>query len=144
MSKDTELDMRLEASMLFGSTPGTDTLDVRLGTPRKAGFRGISVPAEVVIPLDDLTLLFMEGRWVNQFEFWISAVDKWNILSKKLVRKVPVIRSEAPAPGETLVYEADLRLRKREYRYVAAVYDPLTDRMLVSARGVVSPGRDRP
>ncbi|MXX62719.1 MAG: VWA domain-containing protein [Holophagales bacterium] len=144
MSKDTEIGMRLEASMLFGTTPGADTLDVRLGTPTKAGFRRISVPVEVVIPLDELTLLPMDGQWVNELEFRISAVDKWDILSRKLVRKVPVVRPEAPAPGETFVYETDLRLRKREYRYVAAVYDPLTDRMLVSARGVVSPRGDRP
>lgn len=144
MSKGTEIDMRLEASMLFGNAPGADPLDVRLGTPRKAGFRRISVPVEVVIPLDELTLLPMDGQWVNEFEFRISAVDKWDILSSKLARKVPVVRSEAPAPGETFVYETDLRLRKREYQYVAAVYDPLTDRTLVSARGVVSPKRNRP
>ncbi|MYB20779.1 MAG: VWA domain-containing protein [Holophagales bacterium] len=144
MSKGTEIDMRLEASMLFGNAPDTDPLDVRLGTPRKAGFRRISVPVEVVIPLDEVTLLPMDGKWVNDFEFRISAVDKWDILSKKLVRKVPVVRSEAPAPGETFVYETDLRLRKREYRYVAAVYDPVTDRTLVSARGVVSPRSGRP
>ena len=144
MSKDTEIAMRLEASMLFGNAPGADALDVRLGTPTKTGFRRISVPVKVVIPLDDLTLLPMDGQWVNELEFRISAVDKWDILSKKLVRKVPVVRSEAPAPGDTFVYETDLRLRKREYRYVAAVYDPLTDRMLVSARGVVSPTGNRP
>ena len=144
MSKGTAIDMRLEASMLFGNAPGADPLEVRLGTPRKAGFLRISVPVEVVIPLDDLTLLPMDGKWVNEFEFRISAVDKWDILSKKLVRKVPIVRSEAPAPGETFMYETDLRLRKREYRYVAAVYDPLTDRTLVSDRGVVSPKRNRP
>jgi len=144
MSKGTEIDMRLEASMLFGNAPGADTLDVKLGTPTKAGFRRISVPVEVVVPLDDLTLLPMDGQWVNELEFRISAVDKWDILSKKLVRKVPVVRSDAPVPGDTFVYETDLRLRKREYRYVAAVYDPLTDRTLVSARGVVRPRSARP
>ena len=144
MSKDTEVAMRLEASMLFGDAPGAEALDVRLGTPRKAGFRRISVPVEVVIPLDELGLLPMDGQWVNEFEFRISAVDKWDILSANLVRKVPVARSEAPASGETFVYRTDLRLRKREYRYVAAVYDPLTDRMLVSARGTVSPRAGQP
>lgn len=144
MSKSTEIDMRLEASMLFGNAPGADPLAVRLGTPRKAGFLRVSVPVEVVVPLDELTLLPMDGKWMNEFEFRISAVDKWDIHSRKLVQKVPVVRSEAPAPGETFVYETDLRLRKREYRYVAAVYDPLTDRTLVSARGVVNPRPGRP
>ena len=143
MSKDTEVAMRLEASMLFGSEPGADTLDVRIGTAQKAGFRRISVPVEVVIPLNDLALLPMDGQWVNEFEFRLSAVDKWDILSANLVRKVPVARSEAPAPGDTFVYRTNLRLRKREYRYVAAVYDPLTDKMVVSARGTVSPRAGR-
>ena len=144
MSKSTEIDMRLEASMLFGNAPGADPLEVRLGTPRKAGFLRISVPVEVVVPLDELTLLPMDGKWMNELEFRISAVDKWDIHSRKLVQKVPVVRSEAPAPGESFVYETELRLRKREYRYVAAVYDPLTDRTLVSARGVVNPRPGRP
>ncbi len=144
MSKDMEVAMRLEASMLFGGTPGANTLNVRMGTPRKAGFRRITVPVEVVIPLDELGLLPMDGQWVNEFEFRISAVDKWDILSANLVRKVPVVRSEAPKSGQTFIYNTDLRLRKREYRYVAAVYDPLTDKLLVSARGIVSPKTGQP
>ena len=41
-------------------------------------------------------------------------------------------------PGDVFVYETDLPMRKRQHRYVAAVYDPVSGALL-SARGAVGP-----
>ncbi len=140
MSRGTELSMLLEGSLLFGGSPGADTLEVRFGTPRKAGFLRIAVPMTVEIPLEDLELLPMDGRWMNEVELRVATLSERGRLSPMPVRKVPVLRPEAPAPGETFVYETDLRLRRRSHRYVAAVYDPLSGAIL-SASGEVGPAR---
>lgn len=142
MSRGTELSMLLEGALLFGGSPGKGSLDVRFGAPRKAGFLKVAVPMEVEIPLDDLELLPMDGRWMNEVELRVATLGERGRLSRMPVRKIPVLRPEAPAPGETLVYETDLRLRKRTHRYVAAVYDPLTGTIL-STEGTVGP-EDRP
>lgn len=130
--------MLLKGSLLFGGSPGVDTLDVRFGTPRKAGFLRVAVPMKVEIPLDDLELLPMDGRWMNELELRVGTLSERGRLSPMPVRKIPVLRPEAPAPGDTFVYETDLRLRRRSHRYVAAVYDPLSG-VILSASGEVGP-----
>ncbi|MCY3971392.1 MAG: VWA domain-containing protein [Acidobacteria bacterium] len=138
MSRGTELSMLLEGSLLFGGSPGKGSLEVRFGTPRKAGFLRVAVPMTVEIPLDDLELLPMDGRWMNEVELRVTTLSERGRLSPLPVRKIPVLRPEAPAPGETFIYETDLRLRRRSHRYVAAVYDPLTGTIL-STEGTVDP-----
>ena len=138
MSRGTELSMLLEGSLLFGGSPGADTLEVRFGTPRKAGFLRVAVPMTIEIPLDDLELLPMDGRWMNEVELRVTTLSERGRLSPLPVRKIPVLRPEAPATGETFIYETDLRLRRRSHRYVAAVYDPLSG-AIFSASGEVGP-----
>ena len=138
MSKGTEVTMLVEGALLFGGSPGTGSLEVHFGTPRKAGFRKIFVPMRVTIPLDDVELLPMNGQWMNELEFRIRLMDKFGDQAAPPAAKLPVLIPNEPRPGDLFVFETDLRLRKRKHRYVAAIYDPLTGG-LVSASGTVGP-----
>ncbi|MXW00985.1 MAG: VWA domain-containing protein [Holophagales bacterium] len=145
ISRSTEVTMLVEGALAFDDSPGKDVLDARFGTPRKAGFRKISVPIEVSIPLDDVQLLPMDGRWMNELEFRVTLIDEHGDRSETPVDKIPIHGSRAPSPGDTFVYETELVMRRREHRYVAAVYDPLSGAIL-SASGDVGPatGTDTP
>ena len=138
LSRSTEVTMLVEGNLLFGGAPGAEALDVRFGPSRKAGFRTIFVPMEVEIPLDDLTLLPVGDQWMNELEFRVTLIDEHGARSETPVSKIPILGSETPPPGETFVYETDLRMRKRAHRYVAAVYDPLSGAIL-SASGELGP-----
>ncbi len=138
LSRSTEVTMLVEGNLLFGGAPGAEALDVRFGPSRKAGFRTIFVPMEVEIPLDDLTLLPVGDQWMNELEFRVTLIDEHGARSETPVSKIPILGSETPPPGETFVYETDLRMRKRAHRYVAAVYDPLSGAIL-SASGELAP-----
>ena len=138
MSRSTEFTMLVEGSLMFGGLPGRDALKVHFGTPRKAGFRKILVPTWVTIPVDDLTLLPIDGQWTNDVDFRISVVDRHGDRSKSLGARIPIRYSEPPPPGETFVYETELPIRKGMHRFLAALYDPLTGDML-STRGTVGP-----
>ncbi|MCY3928158.1 MAG: VWA domain-containing protein [Acidobacteria bacterium] len=138
MSRSAEFTMLVEGSLMFGSTPGKGALEVHFGTPRKAGFRKVLVPMWVTIPVDDLTLLPIDGQWRNEVEFRISVVDKYGDHSKNLGSRIPILYSEAPPPGKTFIYGTELPILKREHRYLAAVYDPVTGEIL-SRRGTVGP-----
>jgi len=144
-SRSTEVTMLVEGALVFDDSPGKDVLDARFGTPRKAGFRKISVPIEVSIPLDDVQLLPMDGRWMNELEFRVTLIDERGDRSETPIDKIPIHGSRAPSPGDTFVYETELVMRKREHRYVAAVYDPVSGAIL-SASGDVGPtsGSDTP
>ena len=130
MSRSTEVTMLVEGNLLFGGSPGVEALDVRFGASRKAGFRKISVPMEVSIPLADVELLPMAGQWMNELEFQVSLIDEHGDRSETPIEKIPIAGPTKPQPGDVFVYETDLLMRKRQHRYVAAVYDPLTGAIL--------------
>ncbi|MYB20778.1 MAG: VWA domain-containing protein [Holophagales bacterium] len=138
MSRGTEVTMLVEGALLFGGTPGAATLEIRFGAPEKAGFRKIAVPMEVRIPLEDLTVLPAGGQWMNEVEFRLTVIDEYGDHSDTPLSRIPILRAEAPMPGQTFVYETDLVMRKRPHRYVAAIHDPLSGAIL-SSSGSVGP-----
>lgn len=138
MSKGTEVTMLVEGSLLFGGSPGAESLKMEFGTAEKAGFRKIAVPVTVTIPLDDVTLLPFDGQWMNELELRITVINESGDRSETPVRKIPIVGSAAPQPGQTFVYNTGVVVRKREHRYVAAVYDPLSGAIL-SAQGAIGP-----
>ncbi len=138
MSRATEVSMLVEGALLLGGSPGTDSLEVSFGTPRKAGFRKLFVPMKVTVPLDDVELLPVNGQWRNELEFRMRLMDRFGEMATPPVAKLHVVIPDEPMPGDLFVFETDLRIRKRKHRYVAAVYDPLTGELL-SARGDVGP-----
>ncbi|MCY3963749.1 MAG: VWA domain-containing protein [Acidobacteria bacterium] len=144
MSKSTEVTMLVEGSLLFGGSPGTDSLDVRFGTPERAGFRKIAVPMEVTIPLDDLTLLPIGGQWMNELEFRVTVINERGDRSEIPVRRIPILGPAAPLPGQTFTYDTGIVIRRREHRYVAAIYDPLSGAILSSSGEVGSSQRPEP
>ena len=138
MSKGTEVTMLVEGSLLFGGSPGTESLKVEFGTPKKAGFRKIALPVTVTIPLDDVALLAHDGQWANELEFRVTVIDEYGDHSDTPIGRVPIVGPEAPVPGQSFVYETDLVIRKRPHRYVAAIHDPLSGAIL-SAAGTLGP-----
>ena len=138
MSRATEIGMLVEGALLFGGTPGAESLDVSFGEPRKAGFRRLDVPMKVTVPLDDVDLLPVNGQWVNDLEFRIRLMNKWGDHAVPPAARVQVRIPNEPRPGDLFVFETDLRIRTREHRFVAAVYDPLTGELL-STKGTVGP-----
>lgn len=138
VSRSAEFTLLVEGSLMFGGLPGKDVLEVHFGTPRKAGFRKFLVPTWVTIPVDDLTLLPIDGQWTNDLEFRVSVVDKYGDRSKNLGTRIPIRYAEAPPPGETFVYETELPIRKGTHRFLAALYDPLSGEILARG-GTVGP-----
>ncbi len=138
MSKGAELSMLVEGALLFGGSPGTESLGVSFGTPRKAGFRKLLVPMKVTVLLDDVELLPIDGQWMNELDFRIRLMDKYGDQVVPPTATVPVAIPKEPLPGDRLVFETDLHIRKRKHRFVAAVYDPLTGELL-STTGTVGP-----
>ena len=134
MSRSAEVTMLVEGSLLFGGSPGSDSLEVRFGTPEKTGFRKFLVPTWVTIAVDDLTLLPIDGQWTNHVEFRISVVDRYGDRSKSLSARSPIRYSEAPPPGETFVYQTELPTPKGMHRFLEALYDPLTGEIFAGRR----------
>ncbi len=138
MSRATEVEMLVEGALLLGGSPGNESLEVSFGEPKKAGFRRLDVPMTIAFPLEDVELLSVNGQWMNELEFRIRLMNKWGDQATPPAVKVPVVIPKEPTRGDFFIFEMDLKIRKREHRFVAAVYDPLTGELL-STRGTVGP-----
>ena len=137
-SRSTEVTMLVEGALLFGGSPGAELLGVRLGSPERARSRKILVPMEIAIPLDHVQLLPIAGRWTNELEFRVTVIDEDGDRSETPIEKILISGPTKPEPGDVFYYETNLLLRRREHRFVAAVYDPLTGAILL-ADGTVGP-----
>ena len=96
------------------------------------------VPMEVVIPLDDITLLPMGGLWMNELELRVTVINESGDRSETPVQTIRIAGAAEPEPGQHFVYDTGLLLRKREHRFVAAIYDPVSGAIL-SSSGAVGP-----
>ena len=93
---------------------------------------------EIAIPLDHVQLLPIAGRWTNELEFRVTVIDEDGDRSETPIEKILISGPTKPEPGDVFYYETNLLLRRREHRFVAAVYDPLTGAILL-ADGTVGP-----
>lgn len=138
MSRAAEVGMLVEGALLLGGSPGAESLEVSFGEPRKAGLLKLDLPMTVAFPLEDVELLPVNGQWMNELEFRIRLMNKWGDQAAPAAVKIPVVIPKEPTRGDFFIFEMDLKIRKREHRFVAAVYDPLTGELL-STRGTVGP-----
>ena len=136
--REGRVTMLVEGALLFGGSPGAELLGVRLGSPERARSRKILVPMEIAIPLDHVQLLPIAGRWTNELEFRVTVIDEDGDRSETPIEKILISGPSKPEPGDVFYYETNLLLRRREHRFVAAVYDPLTGAILL-ADGTVGP-----
>lgn len=138
MSRGAEITMMVEGSLLFGNPPSASPLGVRFGRPQRRGLGKMLAPVAVVIPLDDVTLLPVNGVWQNELELRVTVMDNHGNRSETPVEKIRIAGDREPQPGQYFTYETTLELRRREHTFVIAVYDPLTGAIL-SSSGDIGP-----
>ena len=138
LSRSAEVTMMTEGAVLFGGAPGKETLRVRFGVPEPTRGRRILMPMEIAIPLDDIELLPMGDRFMNELEFRVTLINEGGERSETPIQKVQISGATEPPPGAVFVFETTLLLRSNEHRFVASVFDPLTGAVL-SAQGTVGP-----
>ncbi len=138
MSSDREIALTVEAALMFDGAPGAQRLDARLSQPVRAGRGRMSVHVEIAIPLDDVGLLPVAGMWRNELQFRAIAMDMEGARSEMAAETIPIAGPRKPQPGQTFFYETDLQLRRREHRYVLALYDPVAGAIL-TATGEIRP-----
>ena len=121
VSRTTQVNELVESAALVGNLPNAKPLVLRFGPPKGRG-RRVEVPVALTVPLDALTMVPTAQGHHARLELRISAIDENGYLNK-----MPVIPWEfsgpAPAPGQVVVYETSLKLRKLGHTVVVALYD---------------------
>jgi VWFA-related protein len=132
-SRQREVTMAVESSLLFGNSPGQGSLDVRIGEPKKAGRRRVEVPLTVVVPLDDITFLPSGEAFVSQLELRIAVIDEDGLRAEIPVIPIAIQTPSQPEDGQLGRYETSLKLRNKGHQAVVALYDTASGRILSSS-----------
>ena len=135
LSPQSEVMAVIDAALMFGDPPSTRPLGVRLGEPQRAG-RRLRVPAEVAVPLDQVLFLRAEGIWQAELELWIAAIDEAGNRSETSFQTFRIAGDQPPRPGQIHYIDTGLELRKRQHRFVIAVFDPRSGAILTSTGNI--------
>ena len=132
-SREREVTMAVESSLLFGNSPGAGSLDVRVGEAKKASRRRVDVPLTVVVPLDGITFIPSGDVFVSQIELRIAVIDEDGLRAEIPVIPIALQTPAEPEPGQLGRYETSLRLRNKEHQAVVALYDSASGKILSSS-----------
>ena len=109
-SKPKELTMMVESALLFGSPPSTTPLELKFGSPKKAGGGKMNVPLEVGIPMESITMIQAGGQYAADLELRISVMDHNGGRSDTPVSKIEIRGAQPPRSRPVL----PLRHRSRD------------------------------
>ena len=129
-SRQHEVAMALESTLLFGNPAGQGSLKVTLGEPENRGRRKMEVPITIVIPLDEITFLPSDQGEVAQIELMVAVRDE---SGRRADIPVVPMAFQAPgsgSPGSFGSYEFSLKLRRQRNDAVIAVVDTASGRIL--------------
>ncbi len=136
-SREREVSMAVESTLLFGNAAAAGTVDVEVGTPVEAAKRRMEVPIKVSIPLDQVTVLPVGDQFATQLELRVAVQD-----DDGQQAPIPVIPwnlsfAEMPPAGAVGTYETRLLLRRKSHDAVVAVHDPASGRIFATGFGIV-------
>ncbi|MGB3562245.1 MAG: VWA domain-containing protein [Thermoanaerobaculia bacterium] len=137
-SRERDVTMAVESTLLFGSPPGHGNLQVAMGQPSKAGRKKMQVPLTVVIPLDEVIFLPAENGQVAELELRVAVRDDQGRGAEIPVVPLVIQADSPPKKGAVSRFETSLKLRRYPHRAVVAIYDRASGRIL-SATTEISP-----
>ena len=131
-SKQHEVDMVLESSLLFGSPPGPQQLRVEVGEPRRKGRKKMEVPLSVLFPLTEVTFLPEGNDLVTGLELRVNVRDEEGRRAE--IPMVPMMLKiqDDPRPGAYGRFDTNLLLRRQSHEAAVGVYDPASGRIFSS------------
>ncbi len=123
LSRQTEVTMMVESSLLFGNPPSAAPLSARLGAPEKSGLGKVTVPIEIAIPLGALTFLPQKEGFASQVELRVAVLDDEGSTADIPVIPMTLTGPRQPTTNDFSVYRNTLKLRKKKHDLVISLYD---------------------
>ncbi len=142
LSRSTEVTMMVESALLFGNPPGASPLVAAIGEGKRAGRGKVSVPIKIIIPLDGLTFLPVDGGFLADTELRVAVLDEDGNSSDIPVIPLGLRVAEKPEPGKITIYETQLKVRKKKHDLVVSIYDKPSG-MILSTKVEIEPTVER-
>ena len=129
LSFKTEMGMLLESALLFGSLPNTVPMPMRAGTPERNAKGDTEIPLTLGFPVDALTVIPTNGKYVGKVELRIAAADEHGNRSEVVSLPLDLASDKPPKAGGFVKYETKIKLHGKASRIAAVSYDMLSGKM---------------
>ena len=136
-SREREVSMAVESTLLFGNAAAAGNVEVEVGAPVYLAKRRMEVSIKVSIPLDQVTILPVAGGFAAQLELRVAVQDESGQQSPIPVISWNLSLAEMPPPGAIGTYETRLLLRRKFHDAVVAVHDPASGRIFSTGFEIV-------
>ncbi len=138
LSRQSEVSMMVESSLLFGSLPGATPLVAMLGAPERAGRGKVIVPLRIEVPVAELTFLPVQDGWRAEMELHVAVLNEQGKTAEIPVMPLTVQARVPPRQGQSKAFYATIKMRKRKHVVVVSLYDQLSGKIM-STRMDVDP-----
>ncbi|MEM7585832.1 MAG: VWA domain-containing protein [Acidobacteriota bacterium] len=134
LSRSQEAAMEVESNLLADFDAGLleeDLLQVELGTPEVR--RRIQQPVTLHVPLDEIVMLPGAEGYSGQLELRVASIDEKGARSSLPLVLVPISGPTEPQPGQVVLVDVVLELRKIRQTLQLAVHDLTGDSVLTTS-----------
>lgn len=132
-SRQEEVTMIVESTLLLGDAPSAGTaMPVAVGELKKVGRHKVEVPVKVLVPMQALTFVPYETRYIAQAELRVAVQDASGTMQGSPVVPLTITLDRPPAKGEMRRWETSLTLRDEPHDLVLSIYDIASGTILAS------------
>lgn len=128
-SREREVSMAVESTLLFGNAAAAGKVRVELGEPVKVARKRMELPIRVSIPLDEVTVLAVGDRFAAQLELRFAVQDDSGQQAPIPVIPWNLVLREPPREGAVTSFTTRLLLRTTSHEAVVAVHDPASGKI---------------
>lgn len=136
-SRETEVNMVVESTLLFGNAASSGSVEVTVGEAEPVESRRMEVPIKVTFPLDEVTFLPVGDEQVAKLELRVAVLDERGQQAPVPVIPMALRLTEIPDPGTRGSYQTKLLLRRLPHEAVVALHDTASGRILTTGFDIV-------
>jgi VWFA-related protein len=130
LSRQTEVSMMVESSLLFGSLPGATPLVATFGAPERAGRGKVIMPLRIEVPVGEVTFLPVQDGWRAEMELHVAVQNEQGDTAEIPVMPLSVQARVPPRQGQSKEFYATIEMRKRKHVVVVSLYDQLSGKIM--------------
>ncbi|MEM8961893.1 MAG: VWA domain-containing protein, partial [Acidobacteriota bacterium] len=130
LSRETEVSMMVESTLLFGNAPSAGGLPIAFGEAERKGWGKVAVPITVALPVHDLTFLPTGNGWTSEVELRVAVLDDEGNIAEIPVIPLTLTLDAEPTEQGYSSYKTILNMRREVHDIVVSVYDKPSGRIL--------------
>ncbi|MCP4658911.1 MAG: VWA domain-containing protein [bacterium] len=132
LSRQTEVSMMVESSLLFGNPPSSSLLAAEVGPGKRAGWGKVWVQLKIHVPLSALTFLPHREGYTAEAELRVAVLDQAGNTAEIPIIPLSITLEELPEEGRLGSYETSLKIRKQPHDMVVSLYDNASGTILAT------------